>query len=150
MILWQETRLPWDDAFNYILQNKLAKVIIILHYLHIFRSDHWRQQKKWFSIFIWNLSAGAGIPEGENLWVTVVIGGHNLPFPGWNMVNWSAKNWGSPVAPLSPPVPASLRCKVPKRVLGYVAHWTSWVKHWSTIANPWQVGGPYLLHLVSL
>ena len=27
---------------------------------------------------------------------------------GWNRVNWSAKYWGGPVAPLAPPVPAPL------------------------------------------
>ena len=35
--------------------------------------------------------------------VPVVIGGHNLPSPDWNRINWSAKYWGGP-----PPVPASL------------------------------------------
>ena len=29
-------------------------------------------------------------------------GGHNLPTPGWNRVNWSAKYWGGPVAPPAP------------------------------------------------
>ena len=37
--------------------------------------------------FYYLRSAGAGIPEGEKLLGPVVIGGHNLPFPGWNMVN---------------------------------------------------------------
>ena len=34
----------------------------------------------------------------------VVIGGDNLPSPGWNRVNWSA--------PLAPPVPATLDCQI--------------------------------------
>ena len=38
----------------------------------------------------------------------VVISGDNLPSPGWNRVNWSAKYWG-PGDPLAPPIPASLR-----------------------------------------
>ena len=29
----------------------------------------------------------------KKLGVPVVIGGDNLPSPGWNRVNWSAKNW---------------------------------------------------------
>ena len=33
----------------------------------------------------------------ENLVVPAVIGGHNLPSPGWNRVNWTAKKLGVPV-----------------------------------------------------
>jgi len=36
-----------------------------------------------------------------NLGVPIVIGGNNLPCPGWNRVNWSAKYWGGPLAPPS-------------------------------------------------
>ena len=32
----------------------------------------------------------------------------DLPSPGWNKVNWSAKYWGGPVPLLALPVPASL------------------------------------------
>ena len=52
------------------------------------------------------------MPEGEKLWGgAVVIGGHNLPSPSKNSVNWSANNWGGgamPVPHQSPPVPAWL------------------------------------------
>ena len=44
------------------------------------------------------------MPEGEKHWGAVLIGGDNLPSPGSNRVNWSAKY----LAPLAPPVPASL------------------------------------------
>ena len=47
-------------------------------------------------------------PSDAGRWKTlggpVVIGGDNLPSPGWNRVNWSA--------PLAPPVPATLDCQI--------------------------------------
>ena len=54
-------------------------------------------------LWIWPSSV---MPEGEKHWGggPAVIGADNLPSPGSNRVNWSAKY----LAPLAPPVPASL------------------------------------------
>ena len=43
------------------------------------------------------------MPEGEKFGRgAVVIGGHNLPSPGWNRGNWSAKYWGGQWPPWPP------------------------------------------------
>ena len=42
--------------------------------------------------------------KGKKFGGPVVMGEHNLPSPGWNRVNWSAKYWGARVPPA--PVPA--------------------------------------------
>ena len=43
------------------------------------------------------------MPGGEKLWGASGNGGHNLPTPGWNRVNWSVKYWGAS----GPPAPGS-------------------------------------------
>ena len=58
------------------------------------------------------------MPEGEKNGMPVVIDAHNLPSPGLNRVSICQKLGGGPVAPLAPPVPASLeRSDAGKEVL---------------------------------
>ena len=98
---WWTFRPPFSWPSCFLIQVNLYQRVSFFHQITQNKTRYvlgiYQNDRCWEHVFVPNPRA---VARSENLGGLVVLGGKNVP-PGWDRVNWSAKNWEG----LSPPSP---------------------------------------------